>query len=534
VLAAESLKANRGLHAGYQLVRRLLLRVDTFGFHMATLDLKQSADVHHRVVAQGMDDPDWLRRPRAERIARLSEILRRDAGPSAPLDALGKRTLAVFEAAVQCRARHGARAIGNYIVGGAEGVDDILAPLVLARWAGVDDRRSGAVGLDFAPLFGSSAGFESAGAMMRELFAHPAYRAHLRARATAQPLLIGYSEAGRESGYLAMRVAAFNAQRALAATAAELGEPIRLQHARGGSTARGGSRLDAILRAAPPETVDGHLRITEQGETISQNYGLRATALRTLERAFGVLGLATLARRRGTVSIEPAAQQQLVAGIAARSREVWRALCVADHDFYDFFRSATPIDVIERMQIGARSFHEVGATGCLAIRSTPWVFAWSQARWFLPGWYGAGTALHEAIAGEGGLAALRDCYRNWQFFQLVVDDIEGQLARTDLGIAERYGELASPALRRFVPQLGEEYARCREAVLAVKDEVELLDGDRTQQRAIQLRNPYVDPMNLMQVDLLRRWRAGAREDEDLLQALLGSVSGIAAGLQTTG
>jgi phosphoenolpyruvate carboxylase len=155
VLAADSLKANRGLHAGYQLVRRLLLRVDTFGFHLATLDLKQHADVHHRVIAQGIDDTGWMQRPRAERTARLSEILRRDAGPSAPLDALSRRTLAVFEAAAQCRARYGPRAIGSYIVGACEGVDDILAPLVLARWAGVDDRRSGAVGLDFAPLFGS-------------------------------------------------------------------------------------------------------------------------------------------------------------------------------------------------------------------------------------------------------------------------------------------------------------------------------------------------------------------------------------------
>jgi phosphoenolpyruvate carboxylase len=533
LLAAESLHANRGLHAGHDLVRRLMLRVDTFGFHMATLDLKQSAEVHHRVIAQGIDDPQWLQRSRAERSARLSEILHSNAGPSAPLDALSKRTLAVFEAAMQCRARFGARAIGSYIVGGTEGADDILAPLVLARWAGVDDRRSGAVGLDFAPLIGSSTGLAAAGTILGELLANSGYREHLRARGTPQPLVIGYSEAGREAGYLAMRMTTFDAQRALAEAATQAGVPVTIQHARGGSTVRGGSRLDTLLRGVPPETIDGLLRVTEQGETISQNYGLHTTALRSLERAFGVLGLATLARRRGTAARESVSQHALAARLAGRSAQVWRALCVEDASFLDFFRSATPIDVIERMQIGSRPLWETGGSGALALRATPWVFAWSQARYFLPGWYGAGTALQEAVeAGE--LAALRDLYRGWPFFTLIIDDIEAQLARTDLDIAERYGMLASVQHRGYAQVLRQEHDRCRTALLAVKDEAELLDGDATQQRAIQLRNPYVDPMNLMQVDLLRRWRATAREDQDLFQALLSSVTGIAQGLQTTG
>jgi phosphoenolpyruvate carboxylase len=246
-----------------------------------------------------------------------------------------------------------------------------------------------------------------------------------------------------------------------------------------------------------------------------------------------VLGLATLARRRGTASRETVAQHDHAVRLAARSQAVWRALCVADQQFHDFFRSATPIDVIERMQIGSRSLWEGAGAGALAIRSTPWVFAWSQSRCFLPGWYGAGTALLESRASDG-LQPLRDLYRGWPLFTALLDDIEGQLARADFAIAERYGELASAPCRGYMEQLRQEYGRCREAVLAVKDEAELLDGDRTQPRSIQLRNPYVDPMNLMQVDLLKRWRATAREDEDLFQALLASVSGIAQGLQTTG
>jgi phosphoenolpyruvate carboxylase len=535
LLAAQSLKDNRGGSAGYQLVRRLLLRVDTFGFHLATLDLKQRADVHHRVIAQGLDDPGWLQRSRGERMTRLAEILQRNAGPVAPLDALSRRTLAVFETAAQCRARFGEAAIGSYVVAATEGPDDILAPLVLARWAGVDDRRSGAVGMDFAPLFESADSLRAAGSIMGEVLANPSYREHLAARAVPQPLFVGYSEAGRDGGYLDMRMAAYEAQRSLAATCAAAGQPAQILHARGGSIPRGGSRMDAMIRAVPPDTVEGSLGITEQGELISQNYGLDSNALRTLERAFGVLGIATLARRRGSARVESPQHHALAAALAAHSRKVWRALFVEDPSFHDFFRAATPIDVIERMQIGSRSIWDSAQAGAgvLAIRSTPWVFAWSQARYFLPGWYGAGSALHVGVA-DNGLEQLRELYQQWPFFALVIDDIEAQLARTDLGIAECYAELASPGLRHYPAVLALEYQRAREAVLAIKNITDLLDGDRTQQRAIQLRNPYVDPMNLMQVDLLQRWRATAREDEGLFQALLASVSGIAQGLQTTG
>jgi phosphoenolpyruvate carboxylase len=535
MLAATSLQANRGASAGYQLVRRLLLRADTFGFHLATLDLKQSAEVHHRVIGQGMDDPQWLKRDPAERTRRLADMLRRDVGPVAPLDALSRRTLAVFDTAMQCRARFGARAIGSYIIAGTQGADDLLAPLVLARWAGVDDQRSGAVGMDFAPLFESGDSLRSAGSTMQEVLSNPDYREHLLARAVPQPLYIGYSEAGRDGGYLAMRMAAYDAQRDLHRVFTDASQPVSIRHARGGSVARGGSRMDAMIRATPAESLDGALHITDQGEIISQNYGLKVNALRSLERAFGVLGMSSLASRRGTFRPERSEHHVLVSTLSDRSRMVWRALFVDDHQFNDFFRAVTPIDVIEKMQIGSRSIWECAhpGNGVLAIRATPWVFAWSQARYFLPGWYGAGTALSERIAA-GGLQQLREVCREWPFFALVIDDIEAQLARTDLAIAGQYGELSSPGLRHYTASLREEYHRAREAVLAIKEQSDLLDGDRTQQRAIQLRNPYVDPMNLMQVDLLKRWRATARQDEDLLQALLASVSGIAQGLQTTG
>jgi len=535
LLAAQSLQANRGSNAGYQLVRRLLLRVDTFGFHLATLDLKQRADVHHQVIGQGMDDPRWTQRPAEDRLRLLTELLERNAGPVAPLDALGRRTLAVFDTAMQCRSRFGEAAIGNYVVARTTGAEDLLAPLVLARWAGVDDRRSGQIGLDFAPLFESADSLGNAGKTMRDLLANPGYRAHLAARAVPQPVLVGYSQAGRDSGYLGMRLAVYEAQRDLAQSLSAAGQPAVIYHARGGSVARGGLRLDELIRAAPPDTIDGALHVTEQGETLSQSYGLKSNALRTLERACGTLAIATQARRRGTAKTETGEQHELISRLAVQSRAAWRALVIDERGFQDFFRSATPIDVIDRMQIGSRSIWESpGANvGERMVRSTPWVFAWSQARYFMPGWYGSGVALQASISA-GELARLRDTYSSWRFFGSVVDDLESQLARTDLDIAEQYVQLVSPGLQRFAPLLRDEFLHCRDAVLAIKGSTELLDTDKTQQRAIQLRNPYVDPMNLMQVDLLRRWRATAREDEDLFQALLASVSGIAQGLQTTG
>lgn len=535
VLAAQSLLANHGANAGYQQVRQLLVRLDTFGFHLATLELKQRSDVHHRVIAQGLGDAQWSKRTAAEKFSRLTQILKRDEGPSAPLDALGRRTLQVFDAVIQGRSRFGERAIGSYIVSGMQGPEDMLAPLVLARWAGAENAVLNEASLDFAPMFESAESLAGAARTMRELLAEPNYAAHLSARGGPQNVLVGYSQGARDSGMFATRLAAFDAQREITKAVADSGSKLVICHARGGSIARGGARIDALLRAAPPESVTGVLRLTEQGETISQSYALQPNALRTLERAFGALGPATLAARSGNAAREPVEAHDCVRWIADRSRTLWRERMVLDRELPDFFRAVTPIDVIERMQVASRTIWDGSASepGTLAVRSTPWVFAWSQARYFVPGWYGAGTALLEAI-GQFGIGTLRSARESWPFFALLLGDIESQLARADMDIADHYVELVSQPLRRFAPELRAEYARCCDAVLAVTGSVELLDQDRTQQRAIQLRNPYVDPMHLMQVDMLRRWRATARQDEDLFRALLASVSGIAQGLQSTG
>ena len=532
-LIATSLRANKGAHAGLFYVERLLRRIDTFGFHLASLDVRQQAQVLHQVIARGFADEQWLARSRRERRDLLAAALEKDRGPVAELDALGKRTLAVFETIMQVRHRYGAAAIGYFVISGAAGADDLLAALLLAHWAATYDKHTGEVALDIAPQFETEESLAGCGETLRELLSDPLYRRHLEARGRRQCVLIGYSDSNKQAGSCASRFLIHQAQADIARVLHAAEEQPVLFHARGGSLARGGGRIEALVRAAPPGAVDGVLRIREQGATVKQGYGLRPIAMRTLERAFNALSLATAAQRGGHAPAEEPAHLEVAQQLATASRDAYRALVYGSPEFYHFFQCATPIDVIERMQIGARSVHRSGSADLAALLPVPWVFAWSQSRFMLPGWYGAGSGL-AAAARALGAERLRAAYAGWFFLRNLVDDVETMLARADLEVAEYYEALCPAALRRFGADIRAEYARSCEQVLAIKGSRELLDSDPTLQRSIRLRNPYLDPMNLMQVDLLRRWRAGGREDDDLFGALLTSVGGIAEGLQSTG
>lgn len=531
--AAESLLAHRGRHAGFFPVQRLLRRIATFGFHLAALDVRQHAEVHHQVLAQGLDDPDWLTRSRRERHTRIVDAIRRDQGPKVELDAVGRRTLGVFEDLAQSRFRYGREAIGYYVVSGTAGSDDVLAPLLLARWAGIDDPRTESVPLDVAPLFESVDALRHSGEIMGALLQDPVYRAHLELRDRRQCVLVGYSDSSKQAGLCASRIAVHDAQEQLSHTLHQAHEKHVIFHARGGSIPRGGNRIDTLVRVAPPEAVNGILRLTEQGEVVSQNYGLRPIAMRTLERAFNSLVTATNRARIGALHHETARWRDSIHLLANKSETYYRHWIWDDPRCYAYFQQATPIDVIERMQIGSRPAYRPERQGLEGLRSVPWVFAWTQSRLILPGWFGAGVGLTTLLA-EQGVAAARDLYSAWQFFQHLIDDLEAMLARTDIDIARAYCELSDPALRPIFDEACAEYQRAVEAVLSIKSVTNLLDGETTLQRSIQLRNPYVDPMNLMQVDLLRRWRSGGRTQRDLFDALLASITGIAQGLQSTG
>ena len=530
-LVAESLAANSGRAAGLFYVQRLLRRVGTFGFHLATIDVRQHAEVHHQVLAQGLADPDWCARAPAERAARLAAVLDGDLGPVAPLDAIGRRTLGVFEAMGHARHRFGRTAIGEYVISGTRGVDDVLAVLVLARWADVLDQKTGQAVLDAAPLLETIDMLEGAGALLEALCAVPAYQRHLEARGRRQVVQLGYPDSGKDGGLVASRWAIHVAQQQLAATARNQAVHLTLFHGRGGAVSRGAARTDVLVRSAPPGAFRGELRVTEQGEVVSHGYGLKPIAMRTFEQAFHAVMLASTPA--ATAREEDPEYHVVMRTFAAASRDAWQRLVYGSPDFHRWFRQVTPLDAIERMQIGSRPAMRLGGQGLTALRAVPWAFAWSQARFFLPGWYGVGTGLDAALAAHGH-AAVESMLARWPFFSGLLDDVEQQLATTDLEIASFYAQLAEPGLASYLAPVQAEYTRTVEHLLRLKGESRLLDGDPTIQRAIKLRNPYVDPMHLMQVDLLQRWRASGREDRDLFEALLASISGIAQGLQATG
>jgi len=530
-LAAESLCGNRGRHAGYFLVRRFIRRVRTFGFHLATLDVTQHARVHDDVIAQGLGVAEWAMLAPEERLRQLRDLLARDQGPTAALDAMGRRTLWVFEAIAQARHKFGGHAIGDYVVSGAQGPEDVLAVLLLARWADITDKRSGECPLDVAPLLESIDSLQRAGDLLRRLYGEPAYRRHLAARGDRQLVLIGYSDTNKLGGIAASRWALQVAQAQLLEAAHESGTKITIFHGRGGTPARGGGRTENLVEAAPAGAIRGVLRLTEQGEVVNQSYGLRPIAMRTLERTFAAVALATA--HAGKQAPLPPAHAEAMQTIAARSLDVYRGLVFGEPRFIDYFRAATPLDVIERMHIGSRAAARAGSDGINALRAIPWVFAWTQSLHMLPGWFGFGSGLAAAMERHGE-AVIGEMVVQWPFFRHLLDDVEAMLARTDLDIAAYYDALAGDALRAQAEPIKTEYALTVAHVLRLRGCAHLLDSDPTLQRSIKLRNPYIDPMHLMQVDLLSRWRATGREDRALFGALRVTIGGIAQGLQATG
>jgi phosphoenolpyruvate carboxylase len=530
-LAADSLTLNRGRHAGYFLVRRFMRRVRTFGFHLATLDVTQHAHVHDQVIAQGLGVADWPTLAPEERLRQLRDLLARDQGPTSAFDALGRRSLWVFEAIAQARHKFGARAIGEYIVSGAEGPEDVLAVMLLARWADITDKRTGDSPLDVAPLLETIESLERAGDLLRALHQEPAYRRHLAARGNRQMVVIGYSDTNKEGGIAASRWALQVAQTEVLKAAREAGTRMLIFHGRGGTPARGGGRTDALVEAVPDGAIRGFLRLTEQGEVVNQSYGLRPIAMRTLERTFASVALASA--HTGVRPQVPAAYVAAMQTIAASSLAAYRRLVFGSAEFFEYFRAATPLDVIERMHIGSRPAARGGGDGVRALRAIPWVFAWTQSRHMLPGWFGFGSGLDAALE-QHGEEVVGQMVAHWPFFGHLLDDVEAMLGRTDLEIASHYDALAGDAPCMHSERIRSEYALTLAHVLRLRGSARLLDSDPTLQRSIKLRNPYVDPMHLMQVDLLRRWRHTGREDRALFAALRATISGIAQGLQATG
>ncbi len=529
-LIADSLADNKGTQAGLFAVQRLLRRISTFGFHLVTLDIRQDAETHRSVIGECLGEDDWDEMSPDDRLARIvTAISSRESAPM-QLSTQARKTIAVFQAIAFCRRKYGPKAIGPFIVSMTQGADDILSVILLSQWGELHNKR-GEVPIDVAPLLETVDDLKNGPAILESLLSTDLYRKHLERRGNRQVVMIGYSDSNKDGGLASARWALQNAQEVLVKAAAAEDIEITLFHGRGGTISRGGSKTHVAVLGSPPGTVNGRLRVTEQGEIINEKYGLRGIALRSLEQMTGSVALATaMPRHRGNDRQD---WHEIMDVIADESRNAYRKLIYETENFYQYFRTATPIDLIERMRIGSRPSSRRRQTGIEDLRAIPWVFSWTQARFVLPGWYGIGTGVSKALE-QFGEDACSEMFDEWYFYRSLTADTEMVMAKADLGIAELYSKLSGDLHDEFFPIIKSEFELTRELVLKYSDHDTLLEGDVTLQRAIMLRNPYVDPMSLMQVDLLKRWRDSNYEDTEMFDALLSSVNGIAQALQNTG
>ena len=430
-----------------------------------------------------------------------------------------ERILAAFSAAAEVRERHGPRSIDRVIVSMTASAGDVLAAETLAGEAGLD--------VHAVPLLETIADLRGARDLARELLdASPRPRLEV---------MVGYSDSAKDGGYLAANWEIYRAQEELVAVAGELDVELSIFHGRGGSAGRGGGPTYAAVLAQPPGAVSGRLQLTEQGETISFKYGLPGLAERNLEAAVAATLLTAFPEAAGLAPPNEGARDTMTT-LAASSLAAYRALVWEDPAFPPFFRSFTPVDELALLEIGSRPVSRPEAAGhgeLEALRAIPWVFAWTQNRCLLPSWYGCGSAFDDyGVAGDR-LDWLRRLYREWPFFRALIENLEMTLAKSSFEIAAGYLDLVPPSADRdrIWGRLSEEHQRTVEAVLAIVEAEALLDRHPVVQRSVRLRNPYVDPMNAIQVELLRAHRAG---DERAIRPLLRSIAGIAAALRNTG
>jgi phosphoenolpyruvate carboxylase len=502
-------------HVALGAIRRLLWQVDVFGFHLAGIDIRQGASVVRQATAALL--PGYADADEARRQALLTEALtsgrrgiEHDPGGEAG------ELLRVLDTVALSTEAYGPQAVPAFVISMTEQPSDVLA----ARWLAA---RAGAASLRLVPLFETRGDLEAAPATMGVLYANDAYRAHLWSQANRQTVMVGYSDSGKDSGYIASQYALYVAQERLSAQAGEAGVVLELFHGRGGSPSRGGGRTYRAILAQPEGSVQGRIRITEQGETVSARYGDPELAMRSLEQTVSAVLLATALPNP---PIKPDWRAEMER-LSDRSRERYRGLVYDDPDFERFFAQVAPIAELGDLNIGSRPPSRSRTRGVESLRAIPWVFAWTQNRFLLPSWYGAGTAL-----ADGDVAMQREMWADWPFFRGLIGTLEMALFKTDLGVAERYLRLVDEDLAgRFWDDLRGEYDRVVESVLAITGQQGLLDETPALQRRLAHRNPWVDPLSHLQVELLARLRAGR---EEARTPLLATITGIAAGMRNTG
>ncbi|HVC25357.1 MAG TPA: phosphoenolpyruvate carboxylase [Acidimicrobiales bacterium] len=538
----DSLLENNGELVARGLVRRIARLVATFGLHVMTLDVREHADKHQRALAQLFDPLRELDVAYAEltRDARMS-VLSRELGspraltsPWSRLDGEGERTLATFREIAAALDRFGDSVIESYVISMTRGPDDVLAAVVLAREAGLVDLRHRRARIGFVPLLETVAELRAAGSLLDALLADPGYRTVVAARGDVQEVMVGYSDSNKDAGVTTSQWEIHKAQRALRDVAHAYGVHLRLFHGRGGTVGRGGGPSGEAILAQPYGTVDAFLKVTEQGEVISDKYALTELGRENLEVSLAAVVESSLLHQESRQSAETlerwAATMDLVSSTAERA---YRAF-VGQPGLADYFAASTPVAELGELNLGSRPSHRPGAGSDLStLRAIPWVFGWTQSRQVVPGWYGVGFGLDAARAAGRG-TELAEMYERWPFFRTFVANVEMTLVKTDLEIARHYVERLTPRpLWQLLEDVEREHDRTVAAILALTGEDALLDARPLLQRTLEVRDDYLRPMHHLQVELLGRRRSGDG-DSELQRALLLTVNGIAAGLRNTG
>jgi len=528
-------------------VADLIRRVDCFGFHLARLDLRQHSGVHTAAVAELLRragvSRDYAELDDEARTALLAGVLE-DPRPVVA-DRLGysgatAELLDVFRSAAALRDELGPDSLGVYVISMTAGVSDILAPLLLAREAGLfDPGREGEAprsDMDIVPLFETIDDLRRCPELLGRLLALPVYQRQLQARGGLQQVMLGYSDSNKDGGYTAAQWELYRAQGALADVCAEAGVELLLFHGRGGAIGRGGGPTTRAIRAHPPRALRGRLRLTEQGEVAFSRYGNPEIAHRHIEQTAAALIEADLGAEGAAARPE---WIQAMETLSPAARSAYTGLVYGDPGFLDYFRSATPIDQVSQLRIGSRPARRKGGERIEDLRAIPWVFSWMQSRHGLPGWFGLGSALHAWVEerGDEGRRLLQAMYAEWPFFRSVVENAQLSLGKADRAVARLYADLVPPGSgARIHERIAEEWARTTEALLELTGD-DLLASSPVLRRSIELRNPYVDPLSFAQVALLQRLRAAPEDDPGAAEVARGvalTINGVAAGLQNTG
>ena len=543
-VAEQALRDQNASFVAEDALRDVIRQVEVFGFHFALLDVRENSAVHRAALDEilgvlGVQE-GYAQLGEDDRAAILTREIA-DRRPLIPQDTSGfsaatREVVDTFRTLYELLRGEHPGTIDSYVVSNTTAPSDLLEVLLLMKEVGLARAGGGDAQLRIVPLFESGETLENAAGTMRALIATPVYREALDA-VGEQEVMVGYSDSNKDVGYVASGWHVYRAQLEMAQLFREHGVAWRFFHGRGGAVGRGGGPSYTAVRAQPSGTVAGRLKVTEQGEMLSAKFSLREIAHRELELTTSAALVTTLDRSAGD---QPERQQRfeaVVAQMAAVSTAAYRDLVYADADFADFFHAVTPVREVSRLQLGSRPARRKATARIEDFRAIPWVFSWTQSRAVLPAWFGLGTALQSARE-QHGVELLREMERDWPYFAALISNAEMACVKADLDIARRYAGLCDDeAVReRIWGTIESEFRRTVREIGAVCDEEHLLDREPILQRAIARRNPFIDPLSFVQLELLRRLRApgGDPDDPDLVRASLLAINGIAGGLRNTG